>query len=69
MNHASVAHNIIVFKEQNQQNMNFKKNGIGENSVRILDLCRTPETDSANPWGSIEPRLKTTDLEHCIVIK
>ena len=25
MNHASVAHNIIVFKEQNQQNMNLKK--------------------------------------------
>ena len=25
MNHASVAHKIIVFKEQNQQNINFKK--------------------------------------------
>ena len=25
MNHASVAHKITVFKEQNQQNMNFKQ--------------------------------------------
>ena len=33
-----------------------------ENSLRILDLCRTPETDSTNPWGSIEPRLRTTTL-------
>ena len=32
MNHASVAHKITVFKEQNQQNMNFKK-GIVENSL------------------------------------
>ncbi|KAF2358102.1 Immunoglobulin I-set [Trinorchestia longiramus] len=26
----------------------------------FLDLRRTPETDSPNPWGSIEPRLRTT---------
>ena len=39
------------------------KNGIVENSLRILDLCRTPETDSTNPWGSIEPRLRTTGLK------
>ena len=38
------------------------KNGIVENSLRILDLCRTPETDSTNPWGSIEPGLRTTGL-------
>ena len=38
------------------------KNGIVENSVRILDLCRTPETDPTDPWGSIEPRLRTTGL-------
>ena len=25
---------------------------------------RTLETDSPNPWGSIEPRLRTTDLNH-----
>ena len=27
-----------------------------------LDPCRTPESDSTNPWGSIEPRLRTTVL-------
>ena len=31
--------------------------------LKILDLCRTPETDSMNPWGSIEPRLKTTGID------
>ena len=31
-------------------------------SVVCLDLRRTPETDSPNPWGSIEPRFRTTDL-------
>ena len=59
MNLASVAHKITVFKEQNQQNMNLKK-GIVENSLRFLDLCRTPETDS------IEPRLRTTGVVKCI---
>ena len=39
------------------------KNGIVENSLRILDLCRTPETDSMNPWGSIEPRLRTIGMD------
>ena len=39
------------------------KNGIVENSLRILDLYRTHETDSTNLWGSIEPRLRTTDIE------
>ena len=34
-----------------------------ENSLRILDLCRTPETDSTSPWCSIEPRLRTTVLK------
>ena len=24
----------------------------------------TPETDSQNPWGSIEPRLRTTAIEY-----
>ena len=38
-------------------------NGIVENSLRILDLCRTHDTDSTNPWGSIKPRLRTTALE------
>ena len=28
-----------------------------------LDLRRTPETDSPNPWDSIEPRLRTTTLD------
>ena len=32
MNHASVAHKITVFKEQNQQNMNFTKKN---NSMNI----------------------------------
>jgi hypothetical protein len=40
------------------------KNGIVE---KILDLCRTPETDSTNPWGSIEPRLRTTALDRYIL--
>ena len=39
------------------------KNGIVENSLRILDLYWTPETDSMNPWGSIEHRLRTTGLK------
>ena len=38
----------------------YAKYGIVENNLRILYLCRTPETDSTNPWGSIEPRLRTT---------
>ena len=77
MNHASVAHKMAVFKEQNQQNkkeyvlkrvwMNVftfsAKNGIVDNRLRILDLCRTPETDSTNPWDSIEPRLRTTKID------
>ena len=40
----------------------FPKNGIVENNLRILHLCQTPETDSRNPWGSIEPRLRTTGI-------
>ena len=32
--------------------------GIVENSLRILDFCRTPETDSTNPWGSCKPMLR-----------
>ena len=32
---------------------------------------RTPDIDSPNPWGSIEPRLRTTDLHYmeriCII--
>ena len=60
MNPASVAHKITVFKEQRKHE--FKKNGIVENSLRILHLCRTPETDSTNPWGSIELRLRTTGI-------
>ena len=41
MNHASVSRKSTVFKEQNQQNMNFtqKRNSM---NIRILDLCRTP---------------------------
>ena len=53
INHASVAHKITMFKEQNQQNMNFtQKHNLlvfAQNGLRILDLCRTPETDSTNP--------------------
>ena len=30
--------------------------------VCVCDPRRTPETDSPNPWGSIEPRLGTTVL-------
>jgi len=45
------------------------QNGIVENSLRILDLCRTPETDSTNTWGSIELRLRTTVLETCWIYK
>jgi len=26
-------------------------------------LRRNPDTDSLNPWGSIEPRLRTTGLD------
>ena len=44
------------------------KNGIVVNSLRILDLCRTPATDSTNTWGSIEPRLRTTGIESCHII-
>ena len=29
-----------------------------------ISCRRTPETDSPNPWGSIEPRLRTTALEY-----
>ena len=32
--------------------------------LRIIDLCRTPETDSTNLWGSIEPWLRTTGLDY-----
>ena len=28
--------------------------------IRQEQNCRAPETDSPNPWGSIEPRLRTT---------
>ena len=62
MNHASVAHKITVFKEQNQQNMNFQKMVLLKIILEILHLCQTPETDSRNPWGSIEPRLRTTGI-------
>ena len=41
----------------------YGKNGIVENSLRILDLCRSPETDPTNPRGSIEPRLRIIELE------
>ena len=44
------------------------KNGNVENSLRILDLCWAPETDSTNPWGSIEPRLRTTGLVLSLVL-
>ena len=27
-----------------------------------ISYCRTAETHSPNPWGSIEPRIKTTEL-------
>ena len=50
--HASLAHKIIVFKEQNQQNMNFTRvYKWGEPSRKTL------ETDTPNPWGLIEPRI------------
>ena len=39
------------------------KNCIVENGLRILDLCRTPESDSMDPWGSIELMLRTAGLE------
>ena len=32
-----------------------------------LDLRRTPKTDPPNTWGSIEPRLRITDLD-CLAI-
>ena len=34
-----------------------------ENILWIFDLCRTPETDSTNPKGSIEPKLRSTALK------
>ena len=55
--HASFAHKITVFKEQNQKKPEFHESyEWGEPNHR------TPETDSPNPWGSIEPRLRTTVL-------
>ena len=42
------------------------KNGIVENSLRILDPCRAPKTDTTNHCGSIKPRLRITDLEEQI---
>ena len=44
------------------------KNGVVENSLRILDLCRTPETDSMNAWGSIEPSLRTPALMYALLL-
>jgi len=38
------------------------KNGIVKNILRIIDLCRTTETDSTNLSDSIEPILRTTGL-------
>ena len=70
MNHASVAHKMLLKKEYVLKCLWMNvftfsaKNGIVENSLRILDLCRTPETDSTNPWGWIETRLRTTGLIH-----
>ena len=58
MNHASVAHKITVFKEQKPTKHEFQKMGIVENSLRILDLCRTPKTDSTKPW------IRTQDKNH-----
>ena len=68
INHASVAHKMIENHcvqrtKPTKHEFQNKKIGIVENSLRILDLCRTPESDSTNPWGSIEPRLTTTDLK------
>ena len=65
MNHASVAHKISVQRTKLNKTR-ISKNGIVENSLRILDLCRTPETDSTNPWGSIESKLRTTGLDSTV---
>ena len=37
-------------------------------SLLKISYRRTPETDSSNPWRSIEPRLRTTDLTRRISI-
>jgi len=40
-----------------------QKNGPTCCTVSVLTPRRTPESDSPNPWGSIEHRLRTTVLE------
>src|SRR6218665_2658988 len=36
--------------------------GLSKNVYISEDLCRTSEAGSPNPWGSVEHRLRTTDL-------
>ena len=50
MNHAYLHTKSLCSNEQNMKFLFRPK--IVENSLRIIDLCRTPETDSAKPWGS-----------------
>ena len=50
MNHASVAHKITVFKEQNQQNMNFTQK---HNSMNIY--CKSMLKIVSEFLTSVEP--------------
>ena len=61
INHASVAHKITVQRKKPTKHNSM--NIYCKSMLKILDLCRTPETDSTNPWGSIEPRLRTTGID------
>src|SRR6218665_3551806 len=38
--------------------------GLCTNIYISEDLCRSPEADSPNPWGSVEHRLRTTALAY-----
>ena len=68
MNHASVAHKITVQRKKTQQTKHefHTKTQLNEYLLQInvtfavayLALCRTPETDSTNPWGFDRTQVK-----------
>ena len=68
-NHALLAHKITVSKNKTSKPV-FKKNYEYLLQINMTFAVpkpnhRAPETDSPNPWGSIEPSLRTTALESC----
>ena len=63
MNHASIAHKITVFKEQNQQNMNFTQK---HNSVNIY--CKSMLKIVLEFLTSVEP-LKLTQRNPGVRLK